>query len=191
MSLNLKNHISRFAAFNPEELENIVSRFKRISLAANENIVIEGAPCSRFYFVNAGSLRLFFLSNSNTEQTIHFALENWWITDLTAFNTGKGADFSIQALEKSDVSFIEKAAFDRLLTDYPTLGLYFYHIHQRAYAASLYKVKSTAKTSKEDFYAYFTTTYPDFVKKLSNEVLASYIGVSCEYLEELKSASLS
>ena len=50
-----------------------------------------------------GCLRLFFINEKGVEQTIQFAIENWWLADYTSFAKQKPSTFYIQAVEKSEV----------------------------------------------------------------------------------------
>lgn len=90
--------------------------------------------------------------------------------------------FGITALEETEVMVIHKTQFNRLLLDFPFMGIYFNMIHMKAYGASLLKQKTFVTVSKKDFHAYFITHYPEFIQRVPHAILASYIGISPEEL---------
>jgi CRP-like cAMP-binding protein len=155
-----------------------------------ELLLTEGQICDTIYFVNSGCLYLFY-EDKNEKQVIHFALPNWWITDYKTFPDGKPADFSIAAMEDSEISFLSRYDYEALLLQFPLLALYFNKIHERAYGAALLKQKTFATVSKSNFYHYFKTSYPDLILRIPHNIFASYIGVSPEVLKKLKEQHVS
>ena len=97
MPENLKNHIARFVDISEEEYIEILKYFTSIEVAKKQNLLVEGKVCKANYFVSKGCLRLFFINEKGVEQTIQFALENWWLADYTSFSSQKPSEFYIQA----------------------------------------------------------------------------------------------
>lgn len=124
------------------------------------------------------------------EQTIQFALENWWITDIDAFHRKGKSSFSIQAVENTTVLGITKDDWDALLEMHPELEKYFRHIYERAYAASLFRMKFF-RLPKDEFYALFCDKYPGFIQRIPQKLLASFLGFTPEYLSELRKRNLN
>lgn len=181
----LLNHIKKYVELNDEQLTHISKSLNIITTAKRELLLNEGEMCTHLYFVVKGCLRMFYADEKGVEQTIQFALENWWMTDIDAFNKRKKSLFSIQALEKTTLIGIHKTDFDFLLSDQPSLEKYFRIIYERAYSASLYRMKY-ARSSKEDFYYLFCSKYPDFLQRVPQKLLASFLGLTPEYLSELR-----
>ncbi|SDB99296.1 Crp/Fnr family transcriptional regulator [Niabella drilacis] len=170
--------------------ETMAPFFRSYAVKKGELLLEEAAPCNHIYFVNKGCLYLFYTRNSR-EEVIHFALENWWLTDYKTFCDGTPAVYAIAALEDSEISCISRKDYETLLLQVPSMALYFNKIHERAYGAALFKQKTYATLSKEDFYRYFRTTYPSVVRRIPDPVFASYMGVSPEELSALKQAFIS
>src|SRR5687768_704173 len=89
----LPDHIKRYCTINDELEKTIAASFKIHTVPRKQVIVRAGTPCAKFYFVASGCLRMFYIDDKGTEQTIQFALENWWMTDFDAFNKGRKASF--------------------------------------------------------------------------------------------------
>ncbi|HEY9000571.1 MAG TPA: Crp/Fnr family transcriptional regulator [Mucilaginibacter sp.] len=156
----------------------------------DELLLQEGEVCDTIYFVNTGCLYLFY-EDKDEKQVIHFALENWWITDYKTFADAKPAVYSIAAMEDSEITFMNRRDYEALLSQYPLLALYFNKIHERAYGAALLKQKTFATTSKKDFYHYFKTTYPELIIRIPDAIFASYMGVSLDALRILQEEFVS
>jgi CRP-like cAMP-binding protein len=186
MSENLYNHIAKFIPLVREDFAEIMLFFDSQSVKKKQNLVEEGNVCRANYFVEKGCLRMFFLDVDGTEQTIQFAIENWWMTDIEAFNKGKKAAFSIQAVENTEVLAITKYEMERMLGTYPLMESYFRQVYERAYAASLFRVKYIMRLSKEEIYDHFSGNFPEFVQRIPQKVLASFLGITPEYLSEIR-----
>lgn len=85
----LLNHIKKYVELNDEQLTHISKSFNIITTAKRELLLNEGEMCTHLYFVVKGCLRMFYADEKGVEQTIQFALENWWMTDIDAFNKRK------------------------------------------------------------------------------------------------------
>ncbi|WP_114792924.1 cyclic nucleotide-binding domain-containing protein [Niabella yanshanensis] len=156
----------------------------------DEILLRENEPCDALYFVARGCLYLYYEHHA-VKQVIHFALENWWITDYKTFAMKGPAVYSIAAMEDSELIVINRQQYEALLNQYPMVALYFNTIHERAYGAALLKQKTYATTTKEDFYKYFKNTYPDILARIPDPIFASYMQVNLEELVQLKQSGVS
>ncbi|MDQ4141275.1 MAG: Crp/Fnr family transcriptional regulator [Bacteroidota bacterium] len=186
MSEQLVKHFARFVEIKEADIPAILSYFQPISLAKKENLLREGSVCTSNYFVVKGCLRLFFVNEKGVEQTIQFAIENWWLTDYLAFQNQQVSNFYIQAVEKTEVLAISFSAQEQLFQKFPYLERYFRLIYQRAYAASQVRIKFLYDYSREELYQHFTTNFPEFIQRIPQYLLASFLGFTPEYLSELR-----
>ncbi len=146
----------------------------------------EGKRCSAYFFVIKGCLRLYFTDANGVEQTLQFALENWWMTDLDAFRSEKHSGYSIQALEPTEVLSISHKNYELLLRGNLLMEEYFRRVYERAYAASLLRIQLISRMPKQEFYENFESKYPDFLQRIPQKVMASFLGFTPEYLSELR-----
>lgn len=178
-------HIKRYCTLSAEAAMQVEKSFITSDFKKRNFIVREGEACHRIYFVAKGCLRMFYLDEKGTEQTIQFALENWWMTDIDAFNKKGMTSFSIQAIEDAMVVSITKSDWDLLLQAQPALEKYFRIIYERAYTASLFKMRYF-RLPKDEIYWYFCSKYPEFIQRIPQKLLASFLGFTPEYLSELR-----
>lgn len=182
----LQQHIEKFIKLSDDEYNAIATFFKRVTVKKKENLLIEGRICTCNYFVEKGLLRLFFVNNSGVEQTTQFAMENWWLADYTSFSSRKPSIFNIQAVENSTVLAIDHELQDALLKQHPVMERYFRLIHERAHAAAQFRIKMLYDFSREELYHHFASSYPAFVQRVPQYLLASFLGFTPEYLSEIR-----
>lgn len=186
MSEILRKHIARFVELERGEYETVFRFFEQQELKKKENLLSEGKVCTANYFVEQGLLRMFFVDDDGTEQTIQFAMEEWWMADYTSFQTQKPSEFYIQAVEPTTVLAISYTAQEQLLQQHPKMERYFRLLHQRAHAAAQFRVKHLYNNSKEEHYRMFASRYPQFAARVPQYLLASFLGLTPEYLSEIK-----
>jgi CRP/FNR family transcriptional regulator, anaerobic regulatory protein len=191
MSKALQEHISRFIKISEQEHNEIQRYFKAHSFNKKENLHTAGKACKSNYFVEKGCLRMFFINEKGIEQTVQFALENWWLSDYTSFSTQKPSEFYIQAVENSQIISLGHQAQEKMLQELPAMERYFRLIHQRVHAASQYRLKALFSQTREEIYRQFVKQNPEFVQRIPQYLLASFLGFTPEYLSELRARKLS
>lgn len=191
MSQIFKQHIAKFAEISDDDLEEILSFFEMKVISKKENILEEGQLCRHNIFVLKGLLRKFFINEKGNEQTIEFAIETWWINDNIAFERKCATEFYIQAVEKSEILCITYENQEKLVKAFPAMERYFRFVYQRAYAAAQMRIKYLFSLSKEDFYFNLANRYPEFVQRVPQYLIASFLGFTPEYLSEIRKKSIS
>ena len=186
MSELFKNHIEKFTKISDEEFSDILPFFQLQNVKKKENLLVVGNVCRYHYFVLSGCLRKFFINEKGMEQTTEFAIENWWITDNIAYEHHLPTEFNIQAVENSEILRIDYPTQEKLLIAFPKMERYFRFIYQRAYAASQMRIKYLYEYSKEDFYHFFNNQFPEFVQRIPQHLIASFLGFTPEYLSEIR-----
>ncbi|WET02451.1 Crp/Fnr family transcriptional regulator [Flavobacterium sp. YJ01] len=191
MSNILKNHIAKFAEVSDNDFEQIKKFFDIKETCKKENLLKEGQICQHHYFVLDGLLRKFYINEKGTEQTTEFAIETWWLTDNFAYENQLATEFYIQAVEKSTLLYITLEKQQRLLEEFPVMERYFRFVYQRAYAAAQKRIKFLFSFSKEEFYFQAVRNHPEFIQRVPQYLIASYLGFTPEYLSEIRKRLLS
>jgi len=186
MSVSLLNHIKKFVDLDSREEQFISDHIQRLSVKKKQYLLEEGQICKASYFIEKGCLRMFFISNKGDEQTVNFAIENWWISDYSTLLNQQPSLFYIQAIENADVLALTNENQEILSNEIPKIERYFRHILQRAYGASQMRFKHAYNLSREDMYRNFLALQPEFVNRVPQYMLASYLGFTPEYLSEIR-----
>jgi CRP-like cAMP-binding protein len=184
-------HIGKFCSIEPEKLSKIEPFFEYKKYKKKELLLKEGQKCYEKFFIVKGCVHLFYLRQNGLEQTVDFAIENWWISDFTAFRQGSAAQFSIRTTEATEVLCISADRQLELLNEVPELNAYFHLLFQRSYAASQMRLRFLYDFSKEELYRHFSQHFPAFMQRVPQYLLASFLGFTPEYLSEIRKKNLS
>lgn len=179
-------HINKFIDLSTDEQDILASLLKSSSFKKKAYLHEAGETCRANYFVVKGCLRLYFIDIKGAEQTTQFAIENWWISDLTSFLFQKTSDFYIQAAEATDVIVIEHRHYDEIFEKVPKLEKYFRLIFQKLHQASQIRIKYLYSQTAEERYTNFSTLFPEFVQRIPQYMLASYLGFTPEFLSKIR-----
>lgn len=190
MHSNLIQHISRYIQLEQSDVDAINTYFRSQVFKNKDMLLYEGQICRSYYFVDTGCLRMYFNNDKGSEQITQFALENWWITDYFSFIDQKPAEYNIQAIEKTKISYIDYLSYNKLLDEAPVLNRYFRIIAQRALAASQTRMRLIFELSKEDMYLHFSKSFPQFIQRIPQYMLASFLGITPEYLSEIRKRNI-
>lgn len=184
-------HISKFMEMDINDFPHILAAFNIIKVPKKNLLMAADRLCEAHFFVIKGCLNMYYISENGHKQTVQFAIENWWLTDYLAFGAQKKSEFYIQAVEPTTVLRIDFKGQEELLARYPYLEKYFRTIYQIAYGASLMRVKYQYGLSKEENYFHFAERFPDFVQRVPQYLIASYLGLTPEYVSEIRKKHLS
>ncbi|GAA4469321.1 Crp/Fnr family transcriptional regulator [Nemorincola caseinilytica] len=186
MSAALIAHISRYVPLSEEDALAIGKRTSTTTVEKKEYLLKEGQVCRYSYFVEKGCLRMFFITDKGTEQITQFALEGWWMADNMSLLQQAPSGFCIQAIEPAEVVYIDQAQQERLIKEVPQTERYFRIMMQYAFAAAQQRVRFFHDLSKEESYRHFADRFPGFVQRIPQYMLASYLGITPEYLSEIR-----
>ncbi|HEX6889242.1 MAG TPA: Crp/Fnr family transcriptional regulator [Chryseolinea sp.] len=182
----LANHINRFTELTSSE-KVLLSEFVQFKEVKNKEYLLKaGQVCKANHFVVKGCFRMFSHTDKGTEQIIQFGIDNWWIADYTSLESQQSSPFYIQALEPGIVGVLDRTIQDDLFARLPKLERYFRYVLQRAYAATLMRVHFIFSESGEERYRNFNSSFPEFVQRIPQYMLASYLGFTPEFLSKIR-----
>lgn len=186
MPERLIEHILKVTSLNDHEILKLRKHIRLRKFKKKEFLLNEGEICRELYFVEEGCVRMYFINKKAAEQIVQFALDGWWISDFSSYIDQKPSDYYIQCIEETEIVFIDKHGYDDLLNELPHLEKYFRLVFQKALAASQIRAKLVYELSKEEFYQHFSTSFPDFMQRVPQYMIASYLGLTPEYMSELR-----
>lgn len=178
----LKNHID----LTQEEESILLSKITNRKYLKGQYLVQQGDICKYESFVIKGCLKTFFVDNDGSEHVIMFSIENWWTADLSSFFTQTPADNNVICLENTEVIQISHEIIEELYKLIPKLERFFRILFQNSIIAFEKRlVRNFSMTAKER-YLHFKKQYPKIEQRVPQYAIASYIGVTKEFLSKLK-----
>jgi CRP-like cAMP-binding protein len=179
---NIEKHISLEA----DESAFFTSLLQYKEIPKKELLLREGQHCRTINYVQSGALRAFHLSPDGKDSTIMFAIADWWITDMYCFVMEQPAMQNIIAIDDSCIWQLKKDGLERLYVKVPKFERFFRIIMQNSYIREQLRVLQNLSLSAEERYDIFLGKYPQLIPYLSQKQIASYLGVTPEFLSTVR-----
>ena len=179
---NVQKHIVLSDFDKQQFLSSLISR----DVQKKQLLLEQGQICKKIYFVESGSLRAFNVNGDGKESTIMFAVQDWWITDMNCFVHRKPAMLSIEALENSKIMELDFDLLEELYQNIPKFERFFRILFQNAYIREQLRALHNISLTTEEKYWQFVENYPAIVQKVTQKQIASYLGVTPEFLSSVK-----
>lgn len=183
--LILKN-IGRFIDLNQEEQDLFVSLLREKKLKKKEFLLKQGEIARYNYFTTKGCLKIYKIDENGTEHIAMFSVKDWWSGDLASFITQQPANYYIQALEDSEVLQMSRENYDLLFRKIPKFERFYRILYQRSLVSYIQQSDQNITLDAEGRYRSFLKKYPSLVKRVSQKNIASYLGITPEFLSVLK-----
>jgi len=182
----LLSNISRHISLNPEEIAFFTSLLKARSVNKGEFLLREGNICKYESFVVRGCLKTYYLDENGFEHIIDFSIEEWWADDLYSLLTQTPSKSNIKAIEDTEIVQISKPDLELLYQKIPKFERFFRILFQNAYITQREQINQALSASAEERYILFMKQKPYAEKRFSQKDIASYLGVTPQFLSALK-----
>ncbi|WP_121244798.1 Crp/Fnr family transcriptional regulator [Mucilaginibacter phyllosphaerae] len=181
----LLNSIAKYVTLDEQEQELLLSVVHHKKAKRKQFVLEEGDVSSKIIFVISGCLRSYAVDKNGTEHVLQFAPTGWWIVDMRSYITGEPARLSIDAIEDTEYIFFNKTEFEELNLKIPKFERFNRLIGQNAIATYQHRQVDNAIFAAMERYANFCQLYPSLIKSLPQKQVASYIGVTPEFLSKM------
>jgi CRP-like cAMP-binding protein len=186
MFQQLFKSIQEKVTLTPEEMELCKTFFIPKKLRKKQTLLQEGDICIYNAFVEKGILRSFSMDEKGNEHIVQFAIEGWWITDLSSFLTNSNSIYTIEALEDSELLLLTTEAREALMDKIPMFERYQRLLLQNAYIANQARINSALTETAEEKYTNLGLAYPGIVQRVPQHMIASYLGLKPETLSRVR-----
>ncbi len=190
MISEFETYLRSHAAVTDDELKEIVSVAEQRVLRRNDFLLLEGDICRHKTFIVRGMLRVFGTRPDGSEHILQFAQELTWSLDPASYDTQTPSHFNIAAVEDSEVLSWNKANFDRLLAEIPSLKRFADQLISRAIHNGRQRLLSALSATPEEKYNDLLRTSPELVNRLPLRMIAAYLGISIKTLTRIRHAQL-
>lgn len=181
--------IKQMIDISDAELDSFTSQFNLKTFNRNEILSFSSVIPNEIFFINRGLIRVLILNKEGAEQTIHFALENQFISDYSNFIQKEPSFYILQAVEETEVVVLPRSSVEwgyqnlkegekmgRLIAEY-------YFIYQDN------RIKNTFLDSPKQRYDRIAEVFPNIHQRVPQHMIASYLGITPVHLSRLKNES--
>ncbi|NND31039.1 MAG: Crp/Fnr family transcriptional regulator [Saprospiraceae bacterium] len=183
----LKRNLGRHIQLDDGEFQLFTTRLVLKTYSKEEYLIQRGQICKYTHFVSRGLIRLFDISEKGYEKNTLFAKEEWWVSDLYSFHSQKPGTYFLQALEDTEAFALSKYEMERLLLEIPKLERFWRILHINAFISQQERVMHMISKTAQERYLDFIAKYPDAEQRISQKHIASYLGITPEFLSKMKS----
>ena len=182
----LYTNIERHIHLTQDDKVRFLSVLRTKTVKKKSIILSENKVSTHATFVLKGCLKAYTVNDNGFEHIIQFAPEDWWVTDMYSFISQKPGNIIIEAIENSEVVQLSRADQLRLFDDIPAFERYFRIITEKSLVSYRTRLMDNMSLPATERYAGFCEQYPTLISKLPQKLIASYIGVTPEFLSKMR-----
>lgn len=186
MSDLLFRNISQYINISEQDFQQFVKLFELKTFKKKEVVLKEGDYCLFEGFVLNGCFKIYYLNENGFEQTLYFAAEGWWITDIDSFINTVPSILNIEALEDSEVLMISKKDKEYLYKTMPQIEKLFRIMNQKSSVSLQRRILSLTGKTADKRYLEFLEKYPGLEQRITQQQVASYLGITHEFLSKIR-----
>lgn len=179
-------YFKRLMPLEIAEEELVSSTFRSRLFRKRQYALQEGDVCNQMYFVVKGCLRMYKIDEKGNTHMLQFAPENYWINDLGSFHGLKPSALTIDAIEDTVVLQISRDDLILLYTNAPKFHRIFRVLLENSYVRLQERLLQNISSTAEERYHSFLDIYPQLSSRLSQVMIASYLGITPEFLSRLR-----
>lgn len=187
----LVKYVTKQLELTEEEQEIFASLLRVKKIKKRQFIAQPGFVSKNWNFVIQGSLRGYFIGNDAQEHTISLAIEDCFIGDAGSFLLQEPGTLYIEALEDCVLIQIcyenEALLFEKI----PKFERYFRLRSQHIAVIMQQRVISNLSLTAEQRYEEFANKNPAFIQRIPLYVIASYLGMTREFLSKIRNQKIN
>lgn len=182
----LLNYVQNFVSLTDDEAIEFSSSFKELKIKKRQFIAQPNFTNKHRSFVVKGAFRTYAVSKDGQEHTLQFAIENWWVSDFNSYIYQHPATLFIVALEDSVILQLEYEKEQELKASNHKFETFFRIMAEKGLAFEHRRILFNLIHSAEARYENFLLNFPNFVQRVPQYALASYLGMSTEFLSRIR-----
>ncbi|MBT29198.1 MAG: cyclic nucleotide-binding protein [Thalassobius sp.] len=166
-----------------DELQNCL---KQTSLKKGEKLLALNAVCKNLWFIKKGTVRHYVLSTKGKEFNTWFSLEGDIVVAVKSFFEQTPTREGIELLEDCELLYISYSDLQKIIAKYRKAETVSRKMMERYYILleeRLYVMQSSTAIEK---YEYMMHTYPEIIRRIPQNHIASYLGITKETLSRIR-----
>ena len=187
LRLNIEKTIGQ--TITDSEFEQFSKFMFEKSFDKKDFLVEAGNHNNYIYFIEQGSCYSYMIDQKGEKHVVQFALEGYWISDLYSFFSEKDAIYTVEALEPTKVLVLNKENFQKAVDTTHCFDRFFRLLIQNAYVSLQFRIAKTNSEEAEKRYHEFSKSYPAFVQRIPQYLIASYLGIKPQSLSRIRKES--
>lgn len=186
MYQNILNNVGKCIELTDDE-QALFFSFLEVKTYPKKTILLqEGEVCKFEAYIEQGCVRTYFIDDKGFEVTLQFGIEDWWVSDIASFHEQLPSKLYIETLEEVTLFEISLHNKEQLLAQIPKFEKVFRLLLQRNLSATQHRLINTLSMTAQEKYLEFMKKYPTISQRVAQHYIASYIGISAEFLSKIR-----
>ncbi|MDW3193415.1 MAG: Crp/Fnr family transcriptional regulator [Cytophagales bacterium] len=183
---SLRHYLNDILPLKKEEEQELRNRVFSRKIKRRQYLLAQGEICKHYTFIDQGCFKMYKVDEAAKEHNIHFAVENQWVTDIGSFHTDQPSQLYIEAIEPSIILQIEKSDLIFFYKNSIRINRIFRVLVENEFVQLQHRLLQTISMTAEQRYLDFMNRYPDLFNRVSNVQVASYLGITPEFLSNIR-----
>ena len=173
-----------------DEIDYIQRFFTPKKFRKRQYLLQEGEVCKFSAFVIKGAMRQYRVDDKGEEHILKLFIENWWANDRDSWMNKTPSSYFIDAWEDTEALLVTKTDLAALVDHLPPLSEWIRKLDTNFAAASQRRINAAISLSAEERYHDLEKTYPEFLQRFPQHIIASYLGINRETLSRIRSRGI-
>jgi CRP-like cAMP-binding protein len=182
----IDDYVARCTSLSQTDMDYFHSILKPLHVNKKSWLLREGEVSEYEAYVVKGCLRKYCMDDDGNEIILQFAIEDWWVGDISSFTNQTPSQVYVQALEDSDLLTIHHDDKEQLFQKVPQFERMFRLMLQRSYMVLQDRFVATLAQSADERYLAFLEKYPGIAQRVPQQYIASYLGITPEFLSRIR-----
>jgi len=182
---NIRNRMLQFTPFKRDELDDIITHFEPKKAKSKSIIIEQGSIARNVYFIVNGSMRFFYNYNNN-EITGAIFMNNEFVTPHDSFFSQTPTRYSLQAIEDTVMFELSFANYKKLKQKYSGVTDLTIKVLEKALSVTLTNKSLLLMMTHEQRYKKILEDKPEWILRIPDHMLASYLGITPTSLSRIK-----
>lgn len=174
------------ANFSKEALDLFFAVVHRKEIPKNKYITRIGERPASMVLIEKGCLMTFVEDESGMKHAIQFGTTRWWTGDLEAFTKNLPSNHGVKSITDAVVYVLYIDDFNMICEKFPAFEKYFRQLFQNALINHQKRIIRNISFTAEARYKSFTQYYPKIETIVPQKYIASYLGITPEFLSKMR-----
>lgn len=182
--------LSSIIRWTEQEIEQFTERLETRCYKRKTFLLDQDATCNGIWFINSGFCRLF-RTVEGKEVTLHFAGEGDFTTNIEGILGNEVAPYAIQAAQNTQAVFISKENLEWAKKHIGEGEKLLRILWQKYCVLKMKEIFSLYNPDPLDRYRQLLKQFPDIQQYMPQNIIASYLNITPQYLSQLKASSIA
>lgn len=183
----INQYVCQCVRFSEQELAIFNQLLQHKQVRKKTFLLQENEVCNFEAYVLQGCIRTYYIDDKGQEVILTFAIEDWWVSDIASFHEQQPSQMYIEALEDCELLTLNPQSKEQLLMEAPRFERVFRLMVQRHLSSYQKRLYSNIAQAAQQRYLSFLQKYPDLPLRVPQRMIASYLGISPEFLSKIRS----